>query len=324
MSVSAYNPRLHLLAVITACLACLPVFMGALVTTKDAGMAFKDWPASDGHNMLTYPWFRSAGDKFLEHGHRLGGILIGLSSMALAGAAVASRAPRWVKTMAVAILISVILQGLLGGQRVRLNERGLAFVHGSLAALVMGLIVAFVAVTSRSWTVPASVRGDAGSIRGLRRLGLATSGIVYVQYVLGGLLRHHGKVLYEHLGFAFVVAAMIIWLALSAVDSGLTTLRKPAGILAIIMILQLALGAGAWVTRFGFGDRVAVYGSAEQVIFRTAHVLCGMMIFATTVVMNVRIARAAWWSAHPESSAVSGAIATEAPACQVPVAGGVR
>ena len=45
MTESPYSCWLHRLAVLTACVALLPIFMGALVTTKDAGMAA---PASVG------------------------------------------------------------------------------------------------------------------------------------------------------------------------------------------------------------------------------------------------------------------------------------
>src|SRR5262245_4864090 len=49
MTSAQYNPWVHRLAVLTACAALLPIVMGALVTTTDAGMAFRDWPTSDGH-----------------------------------------------------------------------------------------------------------------------------------------------------------------------------------------------------------------------------------------------------------------------------------
>src|SRR5689334_6182088 len=69
------------LALLMALLALLPISVGAVVTTVEAGMAFADWPGSDGHNMLLYPWLKSSGDKFLEHGHRLAGMLIGIVSL---------------------------------------------------------------------------------------------------------------------------------------------------------------------------------------------------------------------------------------------------
>jgi len=287
---SSSSPWLHRLALLTGCVALLPVLMGALVTTKDAGMAFPDWPSSDGHNMLLYPWLQSAGAKFLEHGHRLAGILIGLASIALAAAAWRFERRPWVKALAYAVLAAVVVQGVLGGQRVRLDERGLAFVHGSFAALVLALMAAVAVVTGRAWHM-VSVRDVRQPLGRLRWLAVATCGIVFIQYVLGGLLRHRGTALYEHLGFAFVAALTVIWLALSAAASGIAWLRAPAAALAMLTIAQLALGAGAWITKFGFGGYVAVYGSLLSVVVRTSHVLCGMLLFVTAVVLAVRIAR---------------------------------
>jgi heme A synthase len=84
---------------------------------------------------------------------------------------------------------------------------------------------------------------------------------------------------------------MVIWLAMAAAAIGNAWLRGPAISLAVLTIMQLALGAGAWVTKFGFDGRVAVYGSLEQDVMRTAHVMCGMLLFVTCVVLTVRIAR---------------------------------
>jgi cytochrome c oxidase assembly protein subunit 15 len=286
---------LHRLAVLTACVALLPILLGALVTTKDAGMAFPDWPSSDGHNMLFYPWLKSAGAKFLEHAHRLAGITIGLTSIVLAGVAFRSEPRAWVRGLAYAVLAAVVTQGILGGQRVLLDARKLAFVHGSFAALVLALMSVVVVVTSRGWLY-ASARDTRARLARLKLLALATCGCVFVQYVLGGLLRHGGMLLYEHLGFAFVAALMTIWLAMSAAASGVLWLRGPAALLAVLTIVQLGLGAGAWVTKFGFDGYVAVYGSFMQDVVRTAHVLCGMLLFVTSVVLTVRIARLEWLS----------------------------
>ncbi|MGQ0634671.1 MAG: COX15/CtaA family protein [Planctomycetaceae bacterium] len=287
------TPWLHRLAVLTACAALLPIVMGALVTTTDAGMAFRDWPTSDGHGMLSYPWWQSVGDKFLEHGHRLAGIVIGLASMALCvGCALLDRRT-WVRWLGLAVLLAVVAQGLLGGQRVRLDARGLAFVHGSFAALVFGLMAAVAVVTSRAWREARPATRVASANR-LRALSIVTVLCLFVQYVLGGLVRHRGMALHEHLGFAFVAALFTVWLSLAAMASAARWLQAPAAALAGLTIVQLALGAGAWVTRFGFGDYVAVYRSNVQIAFRTAHVLTGMLLFASAVVLTVRIMRVAW------------------------------
>jgi cytochrome c oxidase assembly protein subunit 15 len=295
MTDSRPSPWLHRLAVLTVCVALVPILLGALVTTKDAGMAFPDWPSSDGHNMLFYPWLKSAGAKFLEHAHRLAGITIGLTSIILVIVAHQTEPRAWVRRLAYAVLAAVIAQGILGGQRVLLDERQLAFVHGSFAALVLALMAGLAVVTSQGW-FHASIRDERAPRHRLRILALATCGCVFVQYVLGGLLRHRGMVLYEHLGFAFVAALMTVWLAISAAASGISWLRGPAALLALLTIVQLGLGAGAWVTKFGFGGYVAVYGSLVQDVVRTSHVLCGMMLFVTSVVLTVRIARMEWLS----------------------------
>ena len=127
MSVSheTVHPLIRKLATTTCVVALLPIGMGALVTTLKAGMAFADWPSSDGHNMLLYPWFRdfsSNPEKFTEHGHRLAGMLIGFISVVLAAASW-RLGKGWVRTYAFSILVAVILQGLLGGARVLFDRR---------------------------------------------------------------------------------------------------------------------------------------------------------------------------------------------------------
>jgi cytochrome c oxidase assembly protein subunit 15 len=146
-----YNPLLHRFAVLTMIMALLPIIVGALVTTLDQGMAFRDWPSSDGYNLFFYPWLKSAGGKFIEHGHRLAGALIGFVSIGLALLAWKVESRNTVRWACYAVLLAVIVQGMLGGGRVRLDARALAMVHGSFAALVFALMAGVSVITSRSW-----------------------------------------------------------------------------------------------------------------------------------------------------------------------------
>lgn len=285
-----YQPALWWIAAITTATALIPIFMGAWTTTRDAGMAFPDWPSSDGHNMVLYPWLQSAGDKFLEHGHRLGGVLIGLVSLVLAGAFLRREPRGWVRGLATGVLACVIVQGLLGGQRVVLNERGLAFVHGSFAVLVFGLMGLVTTVSSRGWFE--AKRADAPqNLPLLFWVAVVTVPAIFLQYVLGGLVRHHGMALYEHALFASVVFLLAVFLAGGAVLGGSRWLRWPGVALGLATFCQVLLGVGAWVTKYGFGDYVAVLHSPVQVFFRTAHVLTGMMVFLSAVVVLVRLCR---------------------------------
>src|SRR5688572_19472473 len=109
MTTAVYRPLLHRFAVATMLLAFLPIIVGALVTTLDAGMAFRDWPSSDGHNLFFYPWLKSAGDKFIEHGHRLAGALIGFVSIGLAAIAWKVESRKSVRLASYAVLVAVIV-----------------------------------------------------------------------------------------------------------------------------------------------------------------------------------------------------------------------
>jgi cytochrome c oxidase assembly protein subunit 15 len=322
MSSDSYQPWVHRCALATAAVALLPIVVGAIVTTLDAGMAFPDWPTSDGHNMLTYPWLRSAGDKFVEHGHRLAGMLIGITSIVLV-TVVWTKEPRlWVRLLGTGVLLAVIAQGLLGGLRVRLDERVLAMLHGSSAALVFSLMAALASVTSRSW-VSLTTR-DAPQLRWgwLKPLAVITPAVILLQYVLGGLVRHLGTGLHEHLGTAFVALACALATCWTAQRSGHLWLRSAGWALLGVVILQLSLGAAAWVTRFGLpaAGYVAVQQSTLQVVVRTIHAVVGVLVLMTSVVLALRVLRLSWLTrceTRPSTAPL-------APVGRVSMSGGVR
>jgi cytochrome c oxidase assembly protein subunit 15 len=290
MKPTTYQPWVFRFAVFTACVALLPIVMGGLVTTMQAGMAFADWPSSDGQGMLTYPWLKSAGDKFLEHGHRLAGMLIGFVSISLAAILWLRENRTWVRWCGVAVLLCVIAQGLLGGQRVLLDDLGLAFLHSGFANLVFAFMAAVALFTSRGW-LHASETVAPKNIRRIRTLAAASTAVLFVQYILGGLLRHLGWWPHQHLGFAvvvFVVISLTVWAARTDKQPWIW---RPAHWLAILLVVQIALGCGAWVTKFGFGGYLVVDGSLSQVIFRTAHFVVGLLTFMVSVNLLLRTAR---------------------------------
>lgn len=298
MNPSTYNPWLHRLALSTVCVALVTLVAGALVTSKNAGMAFRDWPTSDGHNMLTYPWladFARDWDKFLEHGHRLAGMLIGLWSIGLVWFITRNEPRRWVKLAAVGVLVGVILQGLLGGFRVWLDERGLAMLHGAFAACVFSLMAVVATALSRTW-VTAKERFTDVRLSAVRSLALMTVGVLAIQYILGGLIRHKGTGLHEHLGLGILALLIVTTNAIVAHRSGIVWLRRSAWLLLAIVLVQVALGGAAWITKFGFGTTgyVAVADSIQQIVFRTAHTVVGILVFMTAVVHAARVLRVSY------------------------------
>lgn len=304
MSLPPTRLRLHRYAVFTAILALLPIVVGALVTTKGAGMAFRDWPTSDGQGMFAYGWLASTGDKFLEHGHRLAGMLIGFASIGLVGIAIAARAAGGEKRgsvllMSVLVLAGVIAQGLLGGARVLMDQRGIAFIHGSFAALVFSLMVSLAVVTAEGWDSARRQRPVGPMLVMLPRV---TAVVVFLQYILGGMVRHRGMHLNEHLIFAMLASVLVLASAVLALRSAQPWLRAPAIGLCLLLMAQLMLGLATWVTKLGQGagpwvgwmgleNYTPVAGSALQTTMRTGHVLGGMLLLATVVVLALRAGR---------------------------------
>jgi len=271
------------------------VIAGALVTSKNAGMAFRDWPTSDGQAMLTYPWlsdFARNWDKFLEHGHRLAGMLIGVWTIGLAVLLVLNEKRVWLKWAGGALLLGVIAQGILGGFRVWLDERGLAMVHGLFAACVISGMASVATALSTSWRDAESLAAgrDVGAAK---PLALLTVALLSLQYILGGLIRHGGQGLHEHLTVGIVSLLLIIVNAFVANRTGIGWLRRSGWTLLGVGLLQVVLGAGAWVTKYGFATfgYVAVADSIAQVGHRTAHTVVGMILFATAVVHAMRVLR---------------------------------
>ena len=303
-----YQPGLHRFAVITALVALLPITVGALVTTLGAGMAFLDWPSSDGHNMFFYPWFQSLRahpDKFVEHGHRLGGIVIGLVSIGLAVTLWLRESRNWARWLGVLVLGLVCVQGWLGGQRVQLDLRGLAMLHGLFAAWVFAVMFSVALMTSKGWFEAENFQVDEWSLSTGMSAVVAVVAI-QLQSVLGGLLRHRGMALYEHLGMAFLVLLAVMWVGVGAYCSGVRWLRGNASWLAVAVVLQMALGLLTLVAKYGtgLGDNVALQNSMFQILSRTSHTVLGMFVWMLSVTYLLRVCRVMWvrHQTHPSIS----------------------
>ena len=286
---------LHRFAVVTCCAALLPISIGAVVTTMKWGMAFHDWPSSDGHGMFAYPWFGSAIDKFTEHAHRLAGITIGCFSIVLTAWSWHSESRRWVCWLATAVLGGVILQGLLGGGRVLANDPRMALVHGQFAACVLALMGTVALVTSQNWKGVTGQHPPAPSPQ-LKTLAWTLPAVLLVQSALGGWIRHLGGGLLEHVGFALVVLLLAACVIVLALRHGARWLKQNAWILAGVLLLQLGLGAAAWVTRFGWPDEnyVAVQGAPLQIAMRTTHAVTGQLLLLASVTLAIRVLRLEW------------------------------
>ncbi|HEY8667042.1 MAG TPA: COX15/CtaA family protein [Tepidisphaeraceae bacterium] len=188
-----YHRALHVLALLTACATFPLIFMGGLVTSHQAGMSVPDWPNSYGYNMFLFPPRLWIGGILYEHTHRLMGTVVGLLSILLAAVAWRVEERRPVRWLAIGVLGAVIFQGVLGGLRVVLVKLDLAIVHACFAQAFFCLAALVALVTSRGW-IERSQRQEAnlaGRGRALVRLAIVAVVMVYLQLVVGAVMRHY-------------------------------------------------------------------------------------------------------------------------------------
>ncbi|WP_169314913.1 COX15/CtaA family protein [Rubinisphaera brasiliensis] len=304
MSETPVNPWIHRFAFLTAALSMFPIVLGAMTTTQDAGMAFPDWPTSDGQGMFSYPWLRLIGDmgtnpdsyaKFLEHGHRLAGILIGLAAIGLAVVCSLKGSTKTLRFLGWGVLFAVIAQGILGGFRVELNERGLAMFHGLFASLVFSLMCITSTVSSKSW-YKAEEFETKGTLNGLWFGSVAFFVFLLVQYALGGLIRHPlgtRSPVHEHLGFGVLALILVHVLLFSVLRTKNLWLRRAMRMLLIAVGIQVLLGLVTYAAKFGVPSMgiVAVAQSTGQVVSRTAHMVTGVLVVGASAVLAVRVGR---------------------------------
>src|SRR6185503_19836714 len=100
-----------------------------------------------------------------------------------------SKCPRWLMQFSIALLVLVILQGVLGGIRVRLDDRMFALLHGCTGPVFFVLLVAFATLASPRFAVREGAKEEKTS-PSLTTAAWGFAGVCYLQLVLGALVRH--------------------------------------------------------------------------------------------------------------------------------------
>ena len=261
-------------AILTACAVFPLIVVGAGVTSKDAGMAYADWPTSAGH-LVNPPNWLEQDDTRWEHGHRLIGWTVGMC--AIATAVLAWPKGGWTRRLAVITLLAIILQGVLGGMRVREISTSLAMMHGIWGHVCFCLAGSTALICSRGWGEQ-KARTLVVAATFLRRLCVTGTVLVFVQLTLGAAYRHFGSnvFLIAHILWAIVVSFVVGWIAMWIMGLSSTghILRKLGRILAGLMAGQLMLGALAFVVV----SMNATTSPTVRWLAPTAHVAVGALL----------------------------------------------
>ena len=301
------------MAVVMVCATFPLIWVGGLVTTYDAGMAVPDWPSTYGYNLFLYPWqtwLLGPFDLFIEHGHRLLGAAVGMIAIVTMFVTWRYDQRKWVCWFSVGVLAMVIVQGLLGGLRVTANEVQVARIHGIVGPAFFAMTIALAAVTSRLWrTTQPAAHQTAGK---LHRLAVLTTGLVFIQLILGAHLRHlpldwspyaFRAVVIFHLLMAAALFAHIVMLAVRvfAQHRDATALMFPVVALCVLIVAQVVLGSATWIVNYSWPDwavqlgwgigHTVQAGSYAQALTVTAHQAMGSLILGVSTLLTIRAYR---------------------------------
>jgi cytochrome c oxidase assembly protein subunit 15 len=295
------SPRwLHRWALLTVCATVPLLFLGAEVTTKKVGMVDDVGFREPWHLFVILDQALYQVGLLIEHSHRLAGFIVGTCAIVMVIGLWCCEPRRWLRWFGVAALVGISIQGVLGILRVNLNElmgRQLALVHGCFAQLVFALLVGLALCTSRGWSTAPLISAPAADWTRLRRWSILTTGLIYLQLVLGGFVRHTTSLLGQrgHLLVAFAVAAAVAWLLKLVLETQAANkpLTSAVKLLAALVVLQVLLGIEAWMMKFAAGFAMADLQPIppQQELIRTAHFIVGSAVFAAAVVVTLRAHR---------------------------------
>jgi len=292
-----YHPTLHRFAVFTAFSTFLLVIAGGLVTSTGSSLSVPDWPLSFGQ---VFP--KMEGGVLYEHGHRMIAATVGLLVSVLMVWLLKAEPRRWVRRLGVAAFLAVVAQGVLGGITVLFRLPLLVSMgHACLAQAFFCMVVTLALATSREWTETAVAHRHEAQMPGLRTMGTVTTGFIFLQLILGALVRHTGAglsipdfplafgrlvppvlegpilIAYLHRLGALVVTFYVVWLVARILrcHGNEPSLARPALALALLLLVQIALGGATVLMQLA-------------VLPATAHVVTGALILATSLLITLR------------------------------------
>jgi len=313
-----FKPGLAAFAVVSAVWVFVLVTLGAFTTSIGAGMAFPDWPLSNG-SLNPNGWLTNIA-MFAEHSHRLSAGIMTLLTIGLAAWLWKTESRPWLRSLALFAVGLVLVQAVVGGLRVLLEPVLVSSVDTTLgrlfamlhACLAQGLACALLAIAvscSAAWIAQPLPMGPA-----VRRVGKLCCVLLFVQLGIAAVMRHSfaglsiptfpwstpdGGLLPDAwnfrvaIQFAHRVMACVIALAVVAYAvliwrdrSSTPAMRSGGSTLVSLVALQIIIGA-------------AIIRTMRNPTITTVHVLVGALTLATAFWLT--------WLAHRDSIEGTGA-----------------
>lgn len=298
---SAYKPAVAWFAALGSAWVFVLVALGAFTTSIGAGMAFLDWPLSNG-SLNPSGWLTEI-DKFAEHSHRLSASVMSAITVILAVWLWRTEQRAWLRKLALFAVALVLTQAVVGGLRVLLEGRHVemvntsvgrlfAMLHACLAQLFACTLIAIAVSLSRGWIIrPLRVSCA------VRRAGALCCVLLFCQLAIAAIMRHSfaglaiptfpastpgGGLLpvawdfrvgihFAHRCMAAVLTVALIWFAFKIWFDRGASLGMRCGASVLVSLLGFQILLGAWII---WSHRAAA--------MTTGHVLVGAATLVTT------------------------------------------
>jgi len=309
---AAYKPALALFAALGGAWVFVLVALGAFTTSIGAGMAFPDWPLSNG-SLNPHGWLDDLS-MFAEHSHRLSAGVMSTVTIVLAVWLWRTEARAWLRQLANFAVALVLVQAVVGGLRVLLDHlhvamvdtsvgRLFAMLHACLAQFFACTLIAIAVACTRGWIAGRPTVGD-----GVRRAGAVCCALLFAQLAIAAVMRHSFAGLaiptfpfstaeggwlpaawdfrvgihFAHRVMAAVVTVAVFWFAFKIRNDRQASvgMRLGASMLVSLIALQILLGA-------------EIIWTQRSAAMTTGHVLVGAFTLATTFWLT--------WLAHRDA-----------------------
>jgi cytochrome c oxidase assembly protein subunit 15 len=272
------------------------IFVGGLVKSTGSELSVPDWPLAFGKLIPSLK-----GGVLFEYSHRVVAGVVSILTLALMLWAILREPRRWVRILAIVAFALVIAQAVLGGITVLfLIPLPIAMAHTAVANAFFGILVALAIFTS-PWFIETTPHQESATRIPLAKLSAITTGVIYVQILVGALMRHLGAGLaipdfptsfgtaipplwnefiainFLHRCGAVIVTCFVVWTVVRVMNSHRDEpqLRRPALGLIVLLTAQICLGA------------ITIW-SRRMVLPTTAHVAIGAAVLVTSLAITIR------------------------------------
>lgn len=193
-----FKPLLFAFSLFALVWSALLLFAGGFTTSIDAGMAFLDWPLSNG-SLNPEGWTEDPAQA-AEHSHRLLGLKLGLLAIVLAIWTWRTDDRGWVRWLTLGFGGMILFQGILGGLRVLLDPANLGpaatpvaytfrILHAMGAHATLAFLVTVVIALSPIFCRPDRSNWQT-SARSVVPLAWTVMVLTLAQILVGALMRH--------------------------------------------------------------------------------------------------------------------------------------